>query len=254
MQNIFVVDTDIERRNSLYGIISQLNCKVTTLPALKELLDALKKERPTCIIVEITSNSGVVISILKRMQEITQKAKIIALVSDDIEQDIKNVLGSSEKVVYLKRDAEAMDMAPMVMEVLKEKEKIREEDKVTFTGGVLIVDDDRDVALMIQEYLSERGYRADIALNGEEALFVIRADMPKVVILDTVMPGMDGLLVLKHIREINDAIEVIMISDANNVELIEEAFDLGSTIYLIKPLGLEKLESTVAMSMIKPST
>lgn len=251
MQNIFVVDTNLERRNFLYGILMQLNCKVTTLPTFKELLDALKKERPSVIVIEIESNDDAMKSVLKKMREIDQAAKIIALVADDIDQDVKDVIGSEGVVTYLKKDTKAADIVVKLLEVVNATEDGVVESKITFNKGILIIDDNEGEILLLKTYLDKRGYKVDVALNGEEGLFMIKANKPKVVILDIMMPGMDGALVLKRIKEISGSIEVIVVSGVSDKKTVDEIAKLGAMKYLCKPFGLEDLEEAVVMGMVK---
>lgn len=251
MQNIFVVDTNLERRNFLYGILMQLNCKVTTLPTFKELLYALKKERPSFIIIEIESNDNTTKSVLKKMREINQTAKIVALVADDIDQDVKDAIGPEDMVTYLKKDAKAADIVAKLSEALNATEDGETESNITFNKGILIIDDNEGEILLVKTYLNKRGYKVDVAFNGEEGLFMIKANRPKVVILDIMMPGMDGALVLKRIKEISGSIEVIVVSGVSDKKTVDEITKLGVMKYLCKPFGLEDLEEAVVMGMVK---
>lgn len=249
MQSIFVIDTNLERRTFLYDVLVQFSFKVTTLPTFKELSDALKREMPTCIVIEMESHDNTVKDILKEVWGIDRRIKIFALVPDGFAQDLGDDTGSSNMVTYLKKDTKIIDMVPKFLEVLKEKKD--EGNKVSFNQGVLIVEDERNMSSLLQRYLNMRGYKVDVASNGEEALFMIKADRPKVVVLDLMMPGMDGLIVLKCIKEISSSVEVIVISGVSDEKIIKEAAKLGAEIYLCKPFGLEKLEAAVVMGMVR---
>jgi hypothetical protein len=102
--------------------------------------------------------------------------------------------------------------------------------------------------------LKRLGYEVDAAFSGEEAILKIRANKFKVVILDILMPGMDGLLVLKRIKEIDDSIVVIVTSGAlKDEELIEKTIKSGAATYLSKPFNLEQLEAYILASILKKS-
>ena len=66
---------------------------------------------------------------------------------------------------------------------------------------VLVVDDKANIRRLLQEYLSEQGYRVVLAANGREALFVARAEKPELILLDIMMPEMDGYEFMRTFRQ-----------------------------------------------------
>lgn len=252
MQNVFVVDSNFDRRDFFYDILTQLNCKVTTIPSFNELMEALKKEQPECIIMDSEFDMDTVKDMLQKIRSVHERIKIIALVPGDLESAREEELCSMERITCLSKNTEAVDMVPTLLGILREQETEKEGAKVAFSESILIVDDEQEVAGLLMNYLEARGYHVDAAFNGEEALLKIRATKPKIVLLDIMMPGMDGLLVLKRIKEINNSIEVIITSGMNDEKVIAQARQLGASIYLNKPFGLEKLEAAILTSMVKP--
>lgn len=113
---------------------------------------------------------------------------------------------------------------------------------------VLIVDDEKDFVSTLAERLRLRGIRADEAPGGEEALRMIAADAPQVVVLDIMMPGMSGLDVLKRIKADYPNIEVILLTGLGTKK---EGMDLGAKDCLIKPLQIEELIEKINKVMQK---
>lgn len=74
---------------------------------------------------------------------------------------------------------------------------------------ILIVDDQYGIRLLLFEVFKKDGYKTFQAANGKEALEIVRNEVPDIVLLDMKMPGMDGLEILKHIKGINNGINVI---------------------------------------------
>jgi DNA-binding response OmpR family regulator len=103
---------------------------------------------------------------------------------------------------------------------------------------VLIVDDEKDFVSTLAERLRMRGIRADEAASGEEALAMIAADPPQVVVLDIMMPGMSGLEALKRIKADYPQVQVILLT---GLGAKKEGMDLGAIDCLIKPLQIEEL-------------
>ena len=110
---------------------------------------------------------------------------------------------------------------------------------------ILVIDDEaavRDSLKMILEY---DGYDCLLAPGGQDGLVRIEKDSPDLVFLDVKMPGMDGLDVLRRIRERDDTLPVVMISGHGTVSTAVEATKLGATDFLEKPLSTERVTLTI---------
>lgn len=114
---------------------------------------------------------------------------------------------------------------------------------------ILVVDDETDVCDFVRNFFQERGYMVMTALNGEEALSVVKRDHPQLVLLDIKMKGMDGIAVLKHIRDIDKTVKVIMVTALGDQDRINEACKLGACEYITKPLMLDYLERVVEQNL-----
>jgi DNA-binding NtrC family response regulator len=106
---------------------------------------------------------------------------------------------------------------------------------------VLLVDDEEEFISALAERLTFRGIQARTATNGEEALAAIAKEVPRVVVLDLMMPGMSGVEVLKHIRGTHPEIKVILLTGHGSTREGMEGMRLGAFDYLMKPLGIDEL-------------
>ena len=109
------------------------------------------------------------------------------------------------------------------------------------SGTICIVDDEPSILDALSSILEDERYQVAVAKTGEEALKVIQMEVPDVVLLDIWMPELDGLEVLKRVREQFPHIMVIMMSGHGSVETAVKATKLGAYDYLEKPLDLEKV-------------
>ena len=109
------------------------------------------------------------------------------------------------------------------------------------TGHILIVDDEKNIRKSLRSLLEDESYRVTEAGNGQEALLLFKKSRPDAIILDIWMPGMDGLEVLKNLREEDPSVSVIMISGHGNVETAVKATKLGAYDFIEKPLSVEKI-------------
>jgi len=108
--------------------------------------------------------------------------------------------------------------------------------------SVLVVDDERTLARAIRAFLSESGYEAEVAGDAEQALRLLETMRPDVIFCDVRLPGMDGITLLRRIREFDPAIPVIIMTAHGTIEGAVEAVKLGAFDYLKKPVDLEELK------------
>lgn len=106
---------------------------------------------------------------------------------------------------------------------------------------VLVVDDEEDFLETLVNRLNRRGMPAKGALSGPEALQLMTEEHFDVVVLDVRMPGMDGMEVLKEIKDRWPFLEVIMLTGHGSVESGIEGMRLGAFDYVMKPADLEDL-------------
>lgn len=105
---------------------------------------------------------------------------------------------------------------------------------------ILVVDDEVDFLEIIKIRLEASDYEVITAANGEEALKKVKNEKPDVVLLDILMPGIDGLEVLKRIRKINDKLPVYIITAFSTEERFKVADKFGASGFIVKTDDLSK--------------
>lgn len=109
---------------------------------------------------------------------------------------------------------------------------------------VLIVDDAMIMRMRIKEIAREAGWEiAGEAVNGEEALVRYRELNPDLVTLDIVMPKMDGLSTLRHLKKEHPGAQVVMVSAVDQKEKLSECIRLGVIDFIVKPFDRTRLMS-----------
>jgi two-component system nitrogen regulation response regulator NtrX len=106
---------------------------------------------------------------------------------------------------------------------------------------LLIVDDEPSILQSLGGLLSDEGFAVTTAANGYEALKIIEADSPDLVLLDIWMPGIDGIETLKEIKKENQNIQVIIITGHGTIETAVTATKLGAYDLIEKPLSIDKV-------------
>src|SRR5439155_4371244 len=117
----------------------------------------------------------------------------------------------------------------------------------------LIVDDDRKIVDMLERTLLYEGYKVVTASNGPEALATAQAQRPDVVVLDWMMPGLDGIEVAKRLHAA-DAIPILMLTARDAVEDRVEGLDSGADDYLVKPFAPAELLARVRALLRRSET
>ena len=110
------------------------------------------------------------------------------------------------------------------------------------SGTVLIVDDERTLARAVRAFLIESGYDAEVAPDAEQALGMLETLRPDVVFSDLRLPGLNGVELLRRIREFDPSIAVVIMTAYGTIEGAVEAVKLGAFDYLKKPVDLEELK------------
>lgn len=116
---------------------------------------------------------------------------------------------------------------------------------------LLTVDDELDVCDFIKDFFSQRGYTVFAALNGKEALSVVKKEKPRIVFLDIIMPEINGLEVLRQIKEFDQTIKVIMVTVVDDKETKDKAKQLGADEFIKKPFSKRYLEEVVIQKIIE---
>ncbi|MCW2653801.1 MAG: two component transcriptional regulator, winged helix family [Mycobacterium sp.] len=106
---------------------------------------------------------------------------------------------------------------------------------------ILVVDDDRAVRESLRRSLSFNGYSVALAQDGVEALHAIASDRPDAVVLDVMMPRLDGLEVCRQLRSTGDDLPILVLTARDSVSERVAGLDAGADDYLPKPFALEEL-------------
>ncbi|MBD2005451.1 MULTISPECIES: response regulator transcription factor [Cyanophyceae] len=115
---------------------------------------------------------------------------------------------------------------------------------------ILLVDDLEDNVSLLEAILAEEGYEIDSARNGKSALAKIEASPPDLILMDAMMPGMDGYEVTRRVRENTKLpfIPILMITASENAS-IPQGLELGANDFIRKPIDFEELMARIKASL-----
>lgn len=115
------------------------------------------------------------------------------------------------------------------------------------TKKVLIVDDEQNIAISVEYLMRREGFDVSVARDGEEGLAMIRSTKPDLVLLDVMMPKMDGFQVLSEVRSDRelDGVRIIMLTAKGREAEVEKGLSLGADAYIPKPFSTSDLVNRV---------
>jgi two-component system, response regulator, stage 0 sporulation protein F len=110
---------------------------------------------------------------------------------------------------------------------------------------ILIVDDQYGIRILLNEVFQKEGYETHQAASGYQALEILEKNAPDLVLLDMKIPGMDGIEILKRMKVIDQDIRVIIMTAYGELDMIQEAKDLGALIHFAKPFDIDEIRDAV---------
>ncbi|KJR41464.1 response regulator receiver protein [Candidatus Magnetoovum chiemensis] len=165
----------------------------------------------------------------------------------------KNVLRMSKLETELKSIANKIqDVTSVEIKITpKEADAVYIRYNFELPSRVLLVDDEKDFALTLNKRLQMREIGSAVAFSGEEALNIFKEEAPDVLILDLRMPGIDGMDVLRKVKQETPNVEVIVLTGKGSKEDKETAENFGAYAYLEKPVDMETLIITMKKAQEK---
>src|SRR5436853_4208899 len=107
---------------------------------------------------------------------------------------------------------------------------------------ILVVEDDPDIRRILEMFLTEKGFRVKIAADASRALDMLAEEPIDLILSDVRMPGMSGLDLLRHVKEHDPEIQLVLMSAYSSVKDAVEAIRLGAADYVEKPIDFRRLD------------
>jgi two-component system, OmpR family, alkaline phosphatase synthesis response regulator PhoP len=112
---------------------------------------------------------------------------------------------------------------------------------------ILIVDDEPNIIMTLEYTFKKQNYEVFIARDGQEAIDILENEIPDAIILDVMMPNIDGYATLKHIKSKAslNACKVMFLSAKNKEEDVKKGLEMGADAYMTKPFSLKKMTEKI---------
>ncbi len=118
---------------------------------------------------------------------------------------------------------------------------------------ILIVEDEKALADVLRKGLCEEGYAVDVAVTGEEGLYLAENEPSDLILLDLMLPGVDGMTILRKVRAAGIATPILLLTARDGVTDKVAGLDSGADDYLTKPFSFEELLARIRALLRRPS-
>lgn len=114
---------------------------------------------------------------------------------------------------------------------------------------ILVIDDEPNVCSFLAEYLVYKGFEAQISYSGLEALQRIEVEDFDMILLDLIMPGMNGIEFLEIMKELDKKIPVIIVTGLKDKNVANDTMEMGAVDFIPKPIDLDRLEQSLILNI-----
>ena len=125
---------------------------------------------------------------------------------------------------------------------------MRDKSRTTMTATVLLIDDDKDVGQMLHDTLSHSGYKTLYVQDGQSGLDILQEQPVDLVLLDLMLPGVDGWEICRRIREFSD-VPIIILSALGREQEVIRGLELGADDYITKPFRLGEMKARMRANL-----
>jgi CheY-like chemotaxis protein len=253
---ILVIDDDRMNCHLLHAVLTRHGYEVHTATSGLEGLNLFRQHAPRVTILDLRMPGMDGLTTLKEIRAIDPHAPVIILGGGATE--IQENQARALRVTDFVRKGLSLDvLVEGVNRVVQQPARKQEgtggpsAGAVADTGDtVLVVDDEQLVRDLLVQFLSLRGYRALGVKEGPEAISMVEQTSPDLILLDLMLPGMNGVEVLRRLRDKHFSGAIIIVTGSYDEELLQDAWSLHPQEVITKPIDLDKLLAMIQLVLI----
>lgn len=233
-REILLVDDDADVCETLKDILEMENYEVRVANNGYEAIEAMQEGRFDAVLMDIVMPGINGVETLKRLKEFSPLTPVIMVTAHAVNELIDEAIREGAYTA-LKKPVDFDRLFSII-------------NSATDTSGrVLIIDDDRELCEVIRELITDRGYRAEVASNSQDAIQLASETRFDALILDLKMPGLNGYDIFKNIKEIRPDTEAVIITAYKDEmrDLVQKTIDRGARDCLAKPFDFDRLMTLV---------
>lgn len=257
MVKILVIDDDRMNCDLLQAVLTRHGYDVHTATSGLEGLNLFRQHNPRVTVLDLRMPEMDGLTVLKEIRAIDPHAPVIILGGGATE--VQENQARALRVTDFVRKGLSLDvLVEGVNRVVQQPARkqgatggIAATGAVADTGEtVLVVDDEQLVRDLLVQFLSLRGYRALGVKDGPEALSMVEQAPPDLILLDLMLAGMNGVEVLRRLRDKHFTGAIIIITGSYDEELLQDAWSLQPQEVISKPIDLEKLLAIIQLVLV----
>jgi CheY-like chemotaxis protein len=253
---ILVIDDDRMNCHLLHAVLTRHGYEVHTATSGLEGLNLFRQHAPRVTILDLRMPGMDGLTTLKEIRAIDPHAPVIILGGGATE--IQENQARALRVTDFVRKGLSLDvLVEGVNRVVQQPARKQEgtggpsAGAVADTGDtVLVVDDEQLVRDLLVQFLSLRGYRAQGVKEGPEAISMVEQSSPDLILLDLMLPGMNGVEVLRRLRDKHFSGAIIIVTGSYDEELLQDAWSLHPQEVITKPIDLDKLLAMIQLVLV----
>lgn len=247
LTRVLLVDDELEFLDATARALSRRGCLVRTEADGASALEALEQDDFDVVVLDVRMPGLDGVEVFERIRARDPGLPVIMLTGHG---SLDQACETSRSGVfdYLAKPCDVSDLAAVVHRAVGGRRRSSAAPELTVEGApvrVLLVDDEPDVLAALSPALQRRGLRVATAPGGVEALESLRRERFDVVVTDLRMPGMDGMDLLRAVRELDQTVEVIILTGHPTVDRAIGAMRDGAFDFLVKPQPIGALVSRI---------
>jgi CheY-like chemotaxis protein len=251
---ILVIDDDRMNCHLLHAVLTRHGYEVHTATSGLEGLNLFRQHAPRVTILDLRMPGMDGLTTLKEIRAIDPHAPVIILGGGATE--IQENQARALRVTDFVRKGLSLDVLVEGVNRVVQQPARKQEGPGGHPGGadtgetVLVVDDEQLVRDLLVQFLSLRGYRALGVKEGLEAISMVEQTSPDLILLDLMLPGMNGLEVLRRLRDKHFSGAIIIVTGSYDEELLQDAWSLHPQEVIAKPIDLDKLLAMIQLVLV----
>lgn len=245
--SILIIDDDPATLNLLTDVFLKEGFQKTMGAVTgKEIRTIIRDKKPAIILLDVNITGEDSLQILREIKMTTPLMPVIMFAEQKETELAERALrfGACSYVI------KSVPISDIVRDIKGELDRYLIPEP-TGRAHILVIDDDKEIADMVENFLNANGYSCLAAHNAKEALSAIRSQPPDLVFLDIIMPDVDGIELLNRIKQISKKIKVVMMSGVTDEEVCKRAIEIGASGYIAKPFSLQQLKVTTLTALLE---
>lgn len=260
MATILVIDDERMICDLMRAVLAAHGHDVLVATSGPEGLDLFRQRKPRFTLLDLRMPEMDGIEVLQEIRKISADASVIVLTgggTDALEIRARG-LGVTD---FLRKGAPLEVLVRTMNRAMQQSSKAAQAPPTAVAVedaspdgsdavSILVVDDESQIRSMLSQFLTQRGYRVRVAQDAPTALAMAEKELPRFVILDLYMPGMNGLELLRELRARNYTGGALGLTGSQEENLLQGVLDLGAVDVMGKPVDLEKVALAVQLGCI----